>query len=241
MVDTSIPSSFSELESVIKEHKELSLGTRVMIKNLCFLISKSDEIDRHPELRGYVLMIDELTSKFHDNLDTLVFNQMLEKLTEQRELSTLAFQERILLLNNIDTLNLKLKKRDEYLQLKLDRLERESANAAKTQEDAKLTAQEARLKEIQAKADSILQRIEQIPQTLSQRDVNYDSNVHLTTIEKKVDYIYGFFNQSPDVRLLTRRRRRLPTRIAFQVHFAAVPHLRKDHRTAERRRGKSPI
>lgn len=198
-------SSYTDFLNVISAQKEMTISTKGVIKKICKMMSKFDEISRHGELKGYLIMIEEISSKFCDNLTNTVFDGIYEKISEHRETLLLSYQEKFLLLNNIDSLNKQLIKRDNYLQHKLDEINSKYQNLnGQTLKDGKNEEQYQKLQEIQLKTDSILEKLTALPAINSQREVEYDSNVHLTTIEKKVDYIYNFFNNGADSSLVIR-------------------------------------
>jgi hypothetical protein len=182
-------SSHADLEATIGNQRELALGARTLTKNLCRLIGRYEEVAKHPELRGYVLMLDEISSKFYESLVSGFLQTTMESLLEQKELAQLAHQDRVLILNHIDVMGRRISRRDDFL---YQRVRKSWQNGIEVDLTKAASHLEERLQEIQAKADSILDRLDLPGRTPRPSP---DSDLLLEELSRKVDYIHSFFSQ----------------------------------------------
>lgn len=182
-------SSHADLEAAIAHQRELALGARAMTKNLCRLIGRYEEVAKHPELRGYVLMLDEISSKFFESLVSGFLQTTTEALAEQRELAQLAHQDRVLILNHIDVMARRVSRRDDFLNQKMRR-SWQAASPIDTNEP--IATPDERIKQIQAKADSILERLNAPGRPAPSSP---ESDQLLDELSRKVDHMQSIFSR----------------------------------------------
>ena len=236
---------YQHFETRMNNQRNLITNQNAMIQHICKALISTEEIAGHCNFSKSSQMISLLTEKLKDQLIGSFLHEVEVKLAELREVSHLHHQEKILLINSITAMRKTLDKSNMFLKDRLENNENvyrhavhydtvtesvEQEKVISATHETKFNEQIRKLTEIQNKTDFILERLEGHSRPNSVKDVSFDSNVHLMTIEKKVDYIFRMLNHDKgEAGWLNRQQGRRIAGRQLQVRVTTLQNLPENH------------